>query len=130
MSLSIQLESKTEGVYFITLDGRLDTETYMMAEKKLLPLASGQAKVMLFNLAKLSFISSMGLRVILKVRKAIDARKGSVVMTNVQPQIQKVFEIANALPAQSIFANVEEADRYLARMQNMVLEKQQQQPKS
>ena len=124
MPLNIQVESKTEGVYYITLDGRLDTETYMLAEKKLMPLASGLAKVMIFDLAKLSYISSMGLRVILKVRKAMDARKGCLVTSNVQPQIQKVFEIANALPAQSIFASVEEADRYLDRMQNLALEKQ------
>lgn len=124
MSFNVQVESKTEGVYFITLEGRLDTETYPLAEKKLMPLASGQARVMIFNLAKLEYISSMGLRVILKVRKAIEAKKGTLVMTNVQPQIQKVFEIANALPAQSIFASVEEADRYLDRMQNLELEKQ------
>ena len=124
MPFDIRVESKTEGVYFVTLDGRLDTGPYMLAEKKLMPLASGPAKVMLFNLAKLEYISSMGLRVILKVRKAIDAKKGSVVITNVQPQIQKVFEIANALPAQSIFASVEEADRYLDRMQALALEKQ------
>ena len=124
MSFNVQVESKTEGVYFITLEGRLDTETYPLTEKKLMPLASGQARVMIFNLAKLEYISSMGLRVVLKVRKAIDARKGTLVMTNVQPQIQKVFEIANALPAQSIFASVEEADRYLDRMQNLELEKQ------
>lgn len=124
MSFNVQVESKTEGVYFITLEGRLDTETYPLAEKKLMPLASGQARVMIFNLAKLEYISSMGLRVILKVRKAIEAKKGTLVMTNVQPQIQKVFEIANALPAQSIFASVEEADHYLDRMQNLELEKQ------
>ncbi len=124
MSFNVQVESKTDGVYFITLEGRLDTETYPLAEKKLMPLASGQARVMIFNLAKLEYISSMGLRVILKVRKAIEAKKGTLVMTNVQPQIQKVFEIANALPAQSIFASVEEADRYLDRMQNLELEKQ------
>ena len=124
MSLNVQVESKTEGVYFITMEGRLDTETYPLAEKKLMPLAFGQARVMLFNLAKLEYISSMGLRTILKVRKAIEAKKGTLVMTNVQPQIQKVFEIANALPAQSIFASVEEADHYLDRMQNLELEKQ------
>ena len=124
MSLNVQVESKTEGVYFITMEGRLDTETYPLAERKLMPLASGPARVMLFNLAKLEYISSMGLQTILKVRKAIEAKKGTLVMTNVQPQIQKVFEIANALPAQSIFASVEEADHYLDRMQSLELEKQ------
>ena len=124
MSFNVQVESKTEGVYFITMEGRLDTETYPLAERKLMPLASGPARVMLFNLAKLEYISSMGLRTILKVRKAIEAKKGTLVMTNVQPQIQKVFEIANALPAQSIFASVEEADHYLDRMQSLELEKQ------
>ena len=40
---------------------------------------------------------------------------------NMQPQIEKVFDIANALPAQSIFTSTEEADNYLDSMQKRVL---------
>ena len=124
MSLKITTEEKKPGTIVVKLVGRLDTTTSEACDTKLRALIKGGARSLLLDMEKLEYISSMGLRVILKVRKAIDAKKGSVVITNVQPQIQKVFEIANALPAQSIFASVEEADHYLDRMQSLELEKQ------
>ena len=123
MALRIEIEERGKDRFLVRLDGRLDSNTASDCERRLAPLLETARQLVLHH-EKLEYISSMGLRVILKVRKAIDAKKGSVVITNVQPQIQKVFEIANALPAQSIFASVEEADRYLDRMQALALEKQ------
>ena len=40
---------------------------------------------------------------------------------NLQPQIEKVFEIIKALPDQRIFKDIEELDRYLDRMQKKVI---------
>ena len=127
MPFDIRVESKTEGVYFVTLDGRLDTGTYMLAEKKLMPLASGPAKVMLFNLAKLEYISSMGLRVILSARKTLEEGKGRgrVVLVKLQPQIAKVFELVDVLPKTSIFDSTESADIFLDAVQNRELNKNQ-----
>jgi hypothetical protein len=45
-----------------------------------------------------------------------------VALTNLQPQIRKVFEIIQALPSLNIFESVEELDRYLAAMQRKVRE--------
>jgi hypothetical protein len=50
-------------------------------------------------------------------RRVMEAKRGCLLLVNVQPQVQKVFDIVKALPAQSVFKNVEELDRYLARMQ-------------
>jgi hypothetical protein len=43
-------------------------------------------------------------------------------MANLQPQIKKVIEIAQALPSESIFASIEEADAYFDAMQKKVLD--------
>jgi sigma-B regulation protein RsbU (phosphoserine phosphatase) len=42
---------------------------------------------------------------------------GKVVLLNLQPQIQKVFDIIKALPSQQVFSNMKELDDYLDRMQ-------------
>jgi anti-anti-sigma factor len=76
-------------------------------------------------MTRLVYISSAGVRVIFKVRRSLEERKGTFLMSNVQPQIEKVFAIVNALPRESIFKDMNEVDAYLDVMQKKELEKQQ-----
>ncbi|HBA83596.1 MAG TPA: anti-sigma factor antagonist [Verrucomicrobia bacterium] len=124
MSLKIEIETRQGGLYIVKLEGKLDTQTYKSCEDRLNALL-GKAKVLMFDLAKLDYISSMGLRTILRIRKAMQTAGGNVMMSNVQPQIAKVFEIANALPDVPIFSSTKEADDYFDAMQRKVLEKRQ-----
>jgi hypothetical protein len=39
---------------------------------------------------------------------------------NLQPQIQKVFDILKAIPSLKVFANIQELDEYLDLMQKKV----------
>ena len=55
----------------------------------------------------------MGLRVILAARKSLETHGGKIVLTHLQPPIQKVFDLADILPATDIFSSVEGADRFL-----------------
>jgi hypothetical protein len=52
----------------------------------------------------------------------IEQQGGHVYMINVQPQIEKVLEIANMLHGIRLFASVGEADAYFDAMQKSVLE--------
>jgi anti-anti-sigma regulatory factor len=54
----------------------------------------------------------------------IEQQGGRVYMINVQPQIEKVFEIANMLNGIRLFASISEADTYFDAMQKSVLETQ------
>jgi len=73
------------------------------------------------DLAQLAYISSAGIRSILKARKAMATRQGKVLVVNPQPQIQKVFDVVKAVPMDDIFASTAEADAYLDAMQRKVL---------
>ena len=115
--LEITVEKQTEGRVRVALNGRLDTQTYAQCEERLQPLLTASTRVLVFDLAQLDYLSSMGLRVLLKTTKALAAHGGKCLLTRVQPPIRRVIDIANALPAQAIFASVEEADRYLDAMQ-------------
>ena len=124
MSLRIDIERRPAAIALVRLEGRLDTATYTELEKALAPVLAAHPHALLFDMAGLSFVSSMGLRVIFTARKAVEEGGGRMVMTHLQPQIAKVFEIAAALPPENVFASIEEADRYLAAMQRRELEKQ------
>lgn len=106
----------------ITLQGRLDTITALELEKRLEPLLGGGYHPLVFDLARLEFISSAGLRILIRARKAMKEQGGGILMVNAQPQITKVFDIIKALPGMSIFKDDAELDRYLATIQYRVQE--------
>ena len=120
--LEIKIESQPEGRVRVALDGRLDTQTYEQCEQRLQPFITPATRVLVFDLAQLDYLSSMGLRVLMKTSKALAAHGGKCLLTRLQPPIRTVMDIANALPAQSIFAIVEEADAYLDLTQRRVRE--------
>jgi len=122
MSLETQFEETKPGYHEVQLSGRLDTTTYSGLEEQLKGLLQGEAKALRIDMAKLDYISSMGLRVLLYAFKELRKREAHLLMVNLQPQIQKVFDIAAALPPETMFASVAEADAYLDAMQRKVLE--------
>ncbi len=121
MSLKTSVTQRRKGVHTVRLEGRLDTATSLDCEEKLKPLLDGDARTIVFDLEKLEYISSMGLRLILAARKALAARKGRVLLIHPQPQIAKVFEIADILPKTDIFESLESADIFLDAVQRKEL---------
>jgi hypothetical protein len=61
-----------------------------------------------------------GVRVVFKAQKALKQQDGQFLMTNLQPQVKKVFEIIKALPTLKVFSSIQELDRYLDLMQKKV----------
>lgn len=74
----------------ISLEGRLDTNTAPDLEKELSSLDN--VKKLIFDLKKLEYISSAGLRIILSCKK-IMTDKGEMIIKNVNDSIKEVFEI-------------------------------------
>lgn len=122
MDLKIQIYEPKGDSRRIALAGRLDTHTYDKLDRLLAPVLGSSVRALVFDLAELEYISSAGIRSIFKARKAIEGRGGKVLVSNLQPQIQKVFDIVKAVPMNSIFSTTEEADSYLDLMQKRVLQ--------
>lgn len=120
MTLSVTSKQKMDGVYIISPTGRLDTSSYQALEERVDVVLQEKPHTLVFDMAALDYISSMGVRVIAKAQKSMKTYDGKVVLLNLQPQIQKVFDIIKALPAQQVFSNMNELDDYLDRMQRQV----------
>jgi len=125
MPLKTVIKEQNKNIYLVMPEGSLDTTTYLSFEEDVTPLLDLDApvKVMILNMSKLDHISSMGLSAVFKTKKAVEAKGGIVILTELQPQIKKVFDIAKALPDDSIFKNMEEVDKYLNLMQRKEIEK-------
>ena len=90
--MSLKIEKKSEGTKdTILLSGRLDTTTApeleAFIEKEL-----KDTQELVFDLTDLEYISSAGLRVLLKVQKYMN-KKGDFKLTHVSEVIEEIFEI-------------------------------------
>ena len=77
------------------VSGRLDTQTAPELEKELDSVLA-DIKELTFDFANLEYVSSAGLRVILKAQKAMNAQ-GSMKLTGVNDSIMEVFDITGFL---------------------------------
>ena len=75
----------------ISLDGRLDTTTAPELEA-VLDSGLGGVSELVFDFSELEYISSAGLRVILKAQKTMNTQ-GSMKLTHVNDEIMEVFDI-------------------------------------
>ena len=75
----------------VALDGRLDTNTSPNLEEEL-KATLPSVEDLVFDLTKLEYISSAGLRVLLSAQKTMN-RQGSMVVKNVSEGVKEVFEV-------------------------------------
>ena len=115
--LRIEIERRVPGRPVAKLNGRLDSQTHKVCEEHILPLLGPTTKVLVLDLSGLSYINSMGLRVIMSARKALAKHGGQIVVSEPQAGVRAVLEIANALPDQAVFASIAEADAYFDAIQ-------------
>ena len=120
MNLSVEIKQQAPGAYIVSPVGSLDSNTYMLFEEKITSVLTQSPSVMVFDMKRLEYLSSAGVRAILKARDGMKKNNGKITFMNLQPQIKKVFEIINALPTMQIFSSVEELDVYLDEMQKRV----------
>ncbi len=116
--LQVGTSKKREGLFVLKPVGSLNAMTSRSLEKTVERISGARPIVVMFDLRRVDFINSKGLRVILKVCRSINAQGGRVVLMNFQPHIKEVFEIINALPEQRIFSNWHAFTNYLGAVQN------------
>jgi anti-anti-sigma factor len=117
MALDIDIAEIGSGGRRVSLRGRLDTESAPVLEDRLRPLLeSPTVAAALFDLAELEYIGSAGIRVLVMVRKALEARGGGMAVVHLQPMVRQVFDIVKALPSIDVFATDAELDAFLDTM--------------
>jgi anti-anti-sigma factor len=94
MGLDVQILRREEGSFVVILNGSLDNRTCDSCKRKLEPILNSMTKSLHFDMYMLSYMDSVGLRVVLNVKKAIEDEGGQFQMLNMQPQIMTFMDIA------------------------------------
>ena len=92
--MTIEKKINGEALTFI-VSGRLDTQTAPELENELDASLAG-IKELTFDMTNLEYVSSAGLRVILKAQKVMNTQ-GSMKLTGVNDSIMEVFDITGFL---------------------------------
>ena len=88
------IEENHSGINIFKLNGRLDSNTSQGFEKKIFQAIDNGSKNMIIDFKDLDYISSAGLRVILKATKALKREEGKMLLCDMQDYVKEVFEIA------------------------------------
>ena len=83
------------GKVVLAIGGRLDTTTAPELEKELENILS-EVKELVFDMSELEYISSAGLRVLLKAQKTMNVQ-GNMKVVHANDSIMEVFEITGFL---------------------------------
>jgi anti-sigma B factor antagonist len=106
----MSMETKKEqGVFVISPIGRLDTNTSPDAERLIIEAIDSGEKNVVMDYTSTDYISSAGLRVVLKAAKLLKRKAGVIVVCNGNEQINEVFEISGFSGMVASFNSLEEA---------------------
>jgi anti-anti-sigma factor len=85
--------SAIDGTTVVTLARRFDVDSAPLIEKELQPVIMQQPERVLFDFSKTDYISSAGVRMLLKLTRAITDGGGAVALTSLNRQTDYVFDI-------------------------------------
>lgn len=107
-------ESKSGSVIILKLDGRLDASNAGELEKKFMELLDRGEKKFVFDLEKLDYISSAGLRVLLMAAKKTKGMEGKVALSSLKEHVREVFDIAGFTAILPICSTRDDAVKQMA----------------
>jgi anti-sigma B factor antagonist len=103
-------EQKSASATVLQFSGRLDGTNSAATDTKLADAVS-RSPALILDLASLDYISSAGLRVLLKAAKQAQTAKQKLVLAGLQPAVKQVFEISGF---STLFATFPNRDAALA----------------
>jgi anti-sigma B factor antagonist len=103
------IEEMQNDIIIYRLNGQLDRNTSQKFEQKLFQAISVGSKNMVIDFKDLDYISSAGIRVILKATKDIKLKDGRIMLCSMQDYVKEVFEVSGVASLLPIVATMDDA---------------------
>jgi anti-sigma B factor antagonist len=104
-------QTSIDNVPILSVFGRIDAATYKDLESILSGLIDQNKSEIVLDLEGVTYISSVGLRVLLAAQKKVRPKNGSVRLVSLQPFVREVFEMTGFNRLFTIYPNQSEALR-------------------
>jgi anti-sigma B factor antagonist len=106
----MKIETRTVyDVLVVDMSGRLDSTSSGDAGDCIVDIAKGAHKRVLLNLAKLEYVSSAGLRVILRGAKLLQVNRGELKICNASGLVSNVLETSGFNSLIKVYETEQEA---------------------
>ncbi len=102
-------ESKNGKAVVFKLVGRLDSTSSTEVEKKILDTINAASKEIILNFSQLDYISSSGIRILIRCHKELEKRGGHLFLVSVPKPIENILYITGFLPYFKIFEGEQQA---------------------
>lgn len=90
MELTLEVRGS---ITVISISGRIDAVTATELEEALMASYENGNRIFLLDCPNLTYISSAGLRILLKVYKQMKPRNGVIALSTLQPHIADIFNL-------------------------------------
>ena len=92
--MELEIKNQSEQITHLALRGRLDTAGVGEVELRFTAHTVPRAKPLLLDMSEVTFLASLGLRMLLTVAKALDRRGVKMVLLSPQPAVRKVLSLS------------------------------------
>ena len=120
MELSIEISRMKPGTVTLSLIGPIDETSSSTLDNEICRAMTESVEIIVLDMEGVDYITSSGVGTIIKAKTSLKRRGGNLVFINLQPQVEKVFEIIRLIPVMEVFASREELDEYLVKVQNKI----------
>jgi anti-sigma B factor antagonist len=96
-------------IEIVALQGRLDAFTSGAIEEQILEQIDGGVQRMIVDMQAVDYVSSVGLRLLLKAAKRLRDLEGRFAVTSLQPTVREAFEFSGLAAVFPAFGSTEEA---------------------
>lgn len=109
--MNIKVE-RDDNIKIISLDGQLDVASSDNARDEVISLLDGKPTII--SLAKVSYVSSSGLRALLMIAKTAKAKKINMVYAAAIDEVIDVFEMTGFIKMLRCVKTIEDAEKALS----------------
>ncbi len=106
----MQISTQTvQDVLVVGLSGRLDSHSVGDVGDRIAAIGTGEAKRVLLNLSGLDYVSSAGLRIVLRLSRLLQSHGGELKVSDARPMVAQVLDTAGFDSLLRIYATQEDA---------------------
>ena len=111
--MKLEYSELDNGVRLITLIGRLDMEGTHSIDKEFVQRCAGEKAFVLVDLSQVSYLSSIGIPMLISTTKAVSERGGRLAFLNPQTNVKSVLDITGVSTMVRIYKDIETAKERL-----------------
>jgi len=111
--MELHVSELDKNITLIKLNGRLDIVGVNQIETKFAGYCSGENMRVIVDMSEVSFLSSIGIRLLVTNAKSLKSRSGKMVLMNPTPDVMNVLEITDIPAIIPVYSKLESAEAVL-----------------